>query len=295
MEEFSAAAASFEEPPFEGVEWDTATHYRGGHEETIAYVVTLDAINFGSGYFPHLQKRPQMSGYFTVAFSLKQRFDNRGPFSARELREMAPAAVAELFMQPPGDRVRDELVGHFATALNQLGEFLGARFDGSFAKLLAAAHGSAERLAGILIEMPYFKDVARYDGREIPLLKRAQITPSDLSLAMRGSAPAEFGDLGALTIFADNLVPHVLRLDGVLEYQPSLVERLARGELLQAGSPEEVEIRAVALHAVELMVAGLRADGRAVSSRVLDLILWNRGQAERYRGGSKHRTRTVFY
>jgi len=36
----------------------------------VAFFLTLDAINFGSGYFPHLGKRPGMSGYFTAAASL---------------------------------------------------------------------------------------------------------------------------------------------------------------------------------------------------------------------------------
>lgn len=279
----------------EEVEWDEQTHFKGGDEETVAFVVTLDAINFGSGYFPHLRKKPGLSGYFTVASALKERFDAEGPFSARELRELDPAWVARLLGQPAGDPVRDELMGHFSRALQDLGEFLTDRFGGSFGQLLAACHGSAERLAGLLTAMPYFRDIARYQDRQIPLLKRAQITPSDLALALQPGHERLFRDLDRLTIFADNLVPHVLRLDGVLEYEAGLVERLEQGHLLEPGSAEEVEIRAVALHAVERMVDGLRVDGAPASARQFDLLLWNRGQEERYRGGSKHRTRTVYY
>lgn len=275
--------------------WDEATHFRGNDEETVAYVVTLDAINFGSGYFPHLEKRPEMSGYFTVALSLKERFERAGPLTARELEELTEAEVARLFGQTSGDPVRDELLCHFTAALNELGEFLDRHFSGSFMGLVQSASGSAEVLAGILATMPHFRDVANYRGRAVPLLKRAQITASDLALALENRQPANFSDLEKLTIFADNLVPHVLRLDGVLEYRPELVDRLERSELLPAGSPEEVEIRALALHAVELMVAGLRLEGRPVTSRMLDIVIWNRGQSARYRGGSKHRTRTVYY
>jgi len=60
---------------------------------------------------------------------------------------------------------------------------------------------------------------------------------------------ARFADLRALTMFADNLVPHVLRLDGVLAFDPDLVDRIDREELIAHGSPEEVEIRACAVHA----------------------------------------------
>ena len=291
--EYAAGLLSEEHLPV--AQWDEDTHFRGSDEETVAFVISLDAVNFGSGYFPHLEKRPGMSGYFTVALSLKERFEKGGPPTARELEMLTEAEVARLFGQKRGDPVRDELLRHFTAALNELGEFLELHFSGSFMTLARSARGSAEGLAGILSAMPHFRDVASYRGRAVPLLKRAQIAASDLALALENRAPANFSDLEKLTIFADNLVPHVLRLDGVLEYRPELVERLERGDLLPAGSPEEVEIRAVALHAVELMVAGLRVEGRPVTSRMLDLVIWNRGQAPRYRGGSKHRTRTIFY
>ena len=42
-----------------------------------AYLLTLDTINFGSGWFPTLRKRPGCSGYFTVAWALSDRFRER--------------------------------------------------------------------------------------------------------------------------------------------------------------------------------------------------------------------------
>ena len=98
------------------------------------------------------------------------------------------------------------------------------------------------------------------------------------------------------TIFADNLVPHVLRMDGVMLYAPDLAAWIDREELIPAGSPEEVEIRAAALHAVELMVGELRNAGRAATAMGIDFILWNRGHHPDYkRAKPRHRTRTVFY
>src|SRR5215217_4106188 len=51
---------------------DPNRHYFGNPYDTMAFFLTLDAINFGSGYFPHLRKRPGMSGYFTVAASQRR-------------------------------------------------------------------------------------------------------------------------------------------------------------------------------------------------------------------------------
>jgi hypothetical protein len=247
-------------------------------------VLTLDAINFGSGYFPKLQKRPGLSGYFTVAAGLKDCYEQCGQLSAEQLQALTALECARIFGQTEAeDPAVAELMGLFSRALNDLGTYVTDRFGGSFRALVDAAEGSAERLVGILAEMPFYRDVGFY--------KRAQLTAADLSIA----GVARFGDLDRLTIFADNLVPHVLRVDGILGYDPRLLERIEREELIAPGSTEELEIRASALHAVELIGMTLRRAGRSVTSMQLDYLLWNRGQLPAYKAVNRHRTRTVFY
>ena len=73
-------------------------------------------------------------------------------------------------------------------------------------------------------------------------------------------------------------MPHVLRCEGVLRYTAELERRIDAGEIIAAGSPEEVEIRASAVHAVEGCAAAASRAGRRVSARHLDWLLWNRGQ-----------------
>ena len=250
---------------------DAERHFLDGDPRDVAaYLLTLDAINFGSGWFPTLRKRPGSSGYYTVAAALGDRFRAHGPWSNEQLRALTGAAVADVLEQDPGH----ELMTLYATALNDLGSFLGDRHA---LDVVADARGSAERLAESLTAMPYFRDEGFW--------KRAQITPNDLALA----GLAEFEDLDSLTIFADNLVPHVLRVDGVLRYTPALAERIDRGDLLPPGE-EEREIRACAVHACELISARL-----GIPPRTLDVMLWDRGQEPRYKARPRHRTRTVFY
>ena len=147
----------------------------------------------------------------------------------------------------------------------------------------------------LLARMPCYRDVARYEELEVPFYKRAQITCADLALAFEGQGPGAFRDQGELTLFADNLVPHVLRMQGALRYVPELAARIDREELLAAGSPEEVEIRAVALHAVERLAAACAARGFAIRPAALDQILWARGQAPAIKAVPRHRTRCTFY
>jgi Potential Queuosine, Q, salvage protein family len=249
---------------------DPERHYLdGSREDVAAYLLTLDAINFGSGWFPTLRKRPGSSGYYTIAWALADRFREHGPWSNDELSALTAAEVADVLGQ---DRSH-ELMDLYAQALNQLGGWIGDR-----TALAAVDVGSAQRLAEALARgMPYFDDRGFW--------KRAQIVPNDLALA----GIAEYRDLDRLTIFADNLVPHVLRIDGVLVYDDDLAARIDRGVLLEPGA-EEREIRACAVHACELIAAEL-----GVPSRVLDTWLWNRGQEPRYKALARHRYRTVFY
>jgi hypothetical protein len=173
--------------------------------------------------------------------------------------------------QEPGH----ELMALYAEALRDLGRFLGAR---RALDLVAEAGGSAERLASMLAAgMLFFDDVGFW--------KRAQIAANDLALA----GVAELHDLDRLTIFADNLVPHVLRVDGVLRYDPALAARIDAGELLSPGG-EEREIRGCAVHACELLSARL-----CIPARSIDVALWHRGQSPEYKAVPRHRTRTVFY
>jgi hypothetical protein len=255
-------------------------------EADAAYWLTMDAINFGSGWFPTLRKRNGLSGYNTIAAALRERFDAHGAWSAAELTELDAATLAPILGQDP----RHELMALYAASLNDLGEHVAAEHDGRFAAVADAAGGSAVALARRLGEWRSFADVSRYEELTLPFLKRAQIAAADLHRA----GVASFTDLDALTMFADNLVPHVLRLDGILAFDPDLVARIDREELLVHGSPEEVEIRACAVHAVELLVAAARPVAGLNAAR-LDQVLWHRGQQPRYKASPRHRARCTAY
>ena len=253
-------------------------------EARAAHWLTLDAINFGSGWFPTLRKPDGRSGYATVAAAWRARRDAEGPFTAAQLTELRASDLAAILGQDPDH----ELMGLYATSLRDLGARLLTEHGGSFTAPIDAARGSAVVFAWRLGAWPCFADRSRYDELSVPFLKRAQIAAADLARA----GAAAWDDTGRLTMFADNLVPHVLRLDGVLAFDPQLVSRIDAGELIEHGSPEEVEIRACAVHAVELIVA---ARGGVVSAAAVDELLWQRGQGAVYKASPRHRSRCTAY
>ena len=181
---------------------------------------------------------------------------------SRETRSASGAVVQPITIRPN------------AEALRALGRWLGERSTLDVIDESASAELFATRLASA---MPWFDDRGFF--------KRAQIAPANLALA----GVATFDDLDRLTIFADNLVPHVLRCDGVLVYEARLGAHIDAGRPLRAG-PQEREIRACAVHACELLSARL-----GVAPRVLDNWLWNRGQSPQYKALPRHRCRCVYY
>ena len=251
---------------------DPVRHYlEGSPAEVAMYFLTVDTVNFGSGWFPTLRKRAGSSGYFTVAWAIADRFREHGPWTPAELRAITTEEIADTLGQ-----ARDhELMALYAQALRALGTFLG---DRDALALVREARGCAEALATMLARgMALFADRGFY--------KRAQIVPADLALA----GVARFDDLHRLTIFADNLVPHVLRCDGVLRYDERLAAHIDAERVLPSG-PQEREIRACAVHACELI-----AKRAGATEHELDNWLWSRGQAPEYKAVPRHRTRTVYY
>jgi hypothetical protein len=101
---------------------------------------------------------------------------------------------------------------------------------------------------------------------------------------------ADLTGIEHLTAFADNLVPHVLRVDGILELDPALTAKIEAGELLVHGSAEEVELRACAVHAVELL-----AGAGDLTPAEIDGVLWNRGRGRRYKAIPRPRSRNTAY
>jgi hypothetical protein len=270
-ERLEGYAAALPLGSLESATFDPDYHFLGDPADTVAYVLTLDAINFGSGWFPTLRKRRDCSGYFTIAWALADRFRAEGPWANAQLRAMRADALADVL----GQRSDHELIGLYAQALRALGSFLGER---DALDLVHQADGSAQRLAEVLAGgMAMFADHGFY--------KRAQIVPADLALA----GVATFADLDALTIFADNLVPHVLRCDGVLVYDDRLAAHIDALRPLRLGAQEQ-EIRACAVHACELL-----AQRAGVAPRILDHWLWNRGQSPEIKSRPRHRCRCVYY
>ena len=273
--------------------FDTEHHYIGSPEDTAAYVLALDAINYGSGYKDDLVAEGwsliEGSIYYGVSVRLKNAFEKK-PLTAKDLAEMTPECVHDI-LELPFKPQSIELANMFAVGLRDLGQMIQRENSGCFLSFINDANGRVGRVVERLATLPQFADVHDYHGRAIPMYKRAQIAAADLHLAFSRLGIHLFHDMDRLTMFPDNGVPQVLSADGVLEYSPELLARIKNKEEIPVGSEEEIEIRGCAGHAVSELAR--LADKTDVET---DHILWHRhAEDDRYRAAPSHKTLGPFY
>ena len=298
-------AASLGEPPA----WDASLHFRDGTWRTAGWVLVLDALNFcfwGDTADPEARWKVAYrgkiyDGYWALAAALTRAVEEGRPlWDHRYLAELTAGEVGEILRPAPGAPAIPLFEARLAN-LRELGRGLQA-WDSRAADeppvtaLIGAAERSAAGLVRSVVEaFPSFDDVAIYRGREVRFYKRAQILVADLAGAFDGGGLGAFDDLDALTAFADYKVPQVLRRLGLLTYDQDLAARVDRYQLLPAGSPAEVEIRAGTIWACDMLRRALVARGHALRAFEVDWALWTAGQNLPADVRPYHRTRTIFY
>ncbi|MEZ0225308.1 MAG: queuosine salvage family protein, partial [Alphaproteobacteria bacterium] len=166
---------------------------------TAAFVLALDSVNFGSGYFKASKEAGVPLEYNFVAGCLRKAFSGSRMNTAEKWLSATATDMHDIFGVPQGRlRQLDRLMGYFADHLGATGQYMLESYDGEPLNLIEAAQNSAVRLTEIVAGWPSFRDVAQYKGAEVPFIKRAQILAADIHLAFEGKAPAAFTDIAEL-------------------------------------------------------------------------------------------------
>ncbi len=168
----------------------------------------------------------------------------------------------------------DKRVDH----LREIGALLTLEFGGDLQHAVAAAGTSAPAHAVFLARtFRAFRDERRYHGRRLPFLKRAQLAAGMLHAARLSRGAPGLTDADQLTVYADYMVPRVLRDLGVLQYGDPLAARIDAMERIPACTDEETEIRIATVAAGAMIVDHARALGADVTTLQLDYWMWRRG------------------
>lgn len=279
--------------------WYEQYHFFDGTERTVNWILALDALNF---CFWAEKDQPRWSveyhgetlnGYMAEAAALKRAVeeDDIPLWDATYLTTISEKTLAHIFRGEQTIPLFEQRLQN----IREVGRVLLAQFDGQFIHAIEQAEHNAVKLALLLAQdFPSFNDIAFYRNQRICFLKRAQICVADLYGAFGGKSWGAFTDLHQLTAFADYKLPQVLRHLKVLEYHPTLAKRIDNQELLEAGSEEEIELRASTVWACELLRREMMHQDHPVTAAEIDLRLWLLGQQSNAMQ-PYHRTRTIYY
>ena len=279
--------------------WNYDYHFFDGSHKTVAYLLILDSINFcfwqkpGADKWEVQDKSETLSGYYALAACLRKALEEGIPITRADYLAHISLDTLKKILGGNGELQLMEARAHI---LNELGAFLITKYNGEANRLVEPAENSALNLVELLVEnLPSFRDGAEYYGTKIYFYKRAQIFAADLYGAFAGKAWGNFKDIDKLTAFADYKLPQVLRHVGILQYSPFMEHKVDNGIFLEAGSPEEIEIRANTIWAVELMRQELTKMGKELRAFEIDWILWNLGQEREFKEKPYHKTVTIYY
>jgi hypothetical protein len=279
--------------------WDRQHHFFGSREDTVSYLLVLDSLNFcfwppsGKAKWEIDDESATLSGYYGLAASLKRALESGLPVTRADyLSELSLDELKQILR----GRQQLQLLERRLKILRELGQVLLTDYSGKAHKLVESAGRSAVRLARLLADkLTSFQDVATYQGQKVFFHKRAQIVAADLYGAFDGKDDGAFEDMDQLTAFADYKLPQVLRHLGILRYSTALGHKVDQEILLEAGGPEEIEIRANTIQAVELIRQDLERKGKSLRAFEIDWLLWNMGQEAVFRTRPYHKTLTIFY
>ena len=138
--------------------------------------------------------------------------------------------------------------------LNESGKVILEKYNGKVSNLLKSADGDVIKILEALTKnFSSYNDSYKYKGNEVHFNKKAQLFISDVFQIFEGEGIGHFHNIQELTALADYRIPQVLRNVGILAYSKELVDKIDKGVLIPKGSPEEIELRASMIWAVQFI------------------------------------------
>eukprot|EP01087_Luapelamoeba_hula_P010305 TRINITY_DN2724_c1_g1_i1.p1 TRINITY_DN2724_c1_g1~~TRINITY_DN2724_c1_g1_i1.p1 ORF type:complete len:383 (+),score=75.53 TRINITY_DN2724_c1_g1_i1:31-1149(+) len=300
----------------------------------------LDLLNFGSGFRHLLHLAHQQGAYDTIVRGVVSMYISGSRLDAAYLTRVSVMDIESNFGFPlHADRALHEgltyiseptqlmpLGKHILKALNETGQILLSHncpegLGQWIMRQVTPQSGgepvtAAEFVAKLVATFPAFRDKSQYEGREVYVLKKAQLLAADLYRLLSDKEPKfKFTDIGSLTVFSDNVLPAVLRKYGILELSASLAEHIDAKKDLPAGR-QEIELRCVAIAACQDIIDALNnnnnkthttdsspsstssassSSSEPLSQMMLDYFLWAQGKADGFRTVERHYTKDTYY
>ncbi|KAH7028313.1 hypothetical protein B0J12DRAFT_584235 [Macrophomina phaseolina] len=285
-------------------------HPKAKDESTVNFIFTMDLLNFSfwsekgpDDRFSIVYKGKKWTGYWSLVAALQRALDGDIPITDPSFWADEEACTESVLRTVFSSATDEEipLLKERLSCLREAGAVLEEQFDGSITTLISDAGKSAAKLVNLLADnFACFRDEAKFEGKKVRLLKRAQIFVADLWAAFGGESYGEFKDIDKITMFADYRVPQMLHTLGCISYSPPLEGRIRHHEEIESGHSWEVQLRGCSIWCVEQIRREIaqRHPEAKVNAILIDFFLYDTMKELEKAGQEQiphHRTRSIWY
>ncbi len=151
-----------------------------------------------------------------------------------------------------------------------------------------------ELLRYIVTNFKSFDDKSLYKEKTIHFNKRATLLTNDL-FYLSNKIRKNISNVNNLSGCADYGIPRTFRDYGILEYSPSLANKVDNEIEIPHDSEMEIEIRANMLYVVEKIKEYFNDKSISINSVELDNLIWLLGKNNKDRKSIAHHTVTIYY
>jgi len=291
--------------------WRAPVCYPHDDKNFIQFLGIVNSINFAFRDFGTKRKfkiydwriktRPWTGAFAMIGCLLRACEQGFEILNAEFLKRITLTEMKYIFRPVPDHPL--PMIAQRKKILNEIGEVLLRKYNGSFCNLFQKAEFNAFGPQGIVTQLtkyfPSFNDCLYYQTTYswLYFYKRAQL----MVMMYHGRASDSQGklplikDIQNLGAIADYQIPRVLEHLGILEYIPALKKVIAKQKIILPGSTAEVAIRAMTILAMKLIlekVNNIRKE--KINMCHLDFKLWDMVKKIRI-DLPHHLTPTIFY
>jgi len=272
-------------------------------DEALDFIMVSDSIDTAfTDFSTHMKFQVDYAGKHwsdseALFACIKRAMDQGMPIlDGHFLAKVTRADMARIF----AGNIEMPMLDEKTEVCRQVGAVLVEKYDGRFHNFIRSCpprlydngNGIIERLAK---EFPRFNDVSQYDGHEIKFYKLPQLGIWFVYSSLHPLGKFKLDDIGAMTAFADYIVPVALRLMGMTSYSPALEHAINSYQMIPRDSTQEIEIRAHCLYATALLreeINKIRSPEMQVIIPQIDARLWTHYHTTFW---PHHLTKTIMY
>ncbi|MBN1377482.1 hypothetical protein JW949_04105 [Candidatus Woesearchaeota archaeon] len=301
-EKLDSVAKRFAKEKLKIPSWEAPVFPEKNNKNTIDFILLANSINFAYTDFNTFEKYSttfegmKWRGAFGMYAALKRALNKSiDLLNGAYLENISEKQMKEIF----NGNIEIPLLKDRLDIFHEVGGILNNKYSGHFYNLVEDTNcrlfnngkGLVERLTS---EFPSFNDSVIYKGKLVRFDKRAQLGPAMLYGRFRNQGTFKVNDIEELTVFADYCLPKGLRDLEILKYKPELAEKVDNKKLIRAGSQEELELRALTIHASKELENKINQyrDNNYVNALHIDYKLWSESRNKK---SPHHLTKTIMY